>query len=88
MKGVIDRFEDNCKAVILLEDIQEELIVPCDLLPEEAKENDWLTLKKTNDTYQIISIDYERTKAEMKKSRQLREKLRAKSKGSRFKRKN
>ena len=86
MKGVLDRFTDNNQAVILIEEINKELVISRDQLPTGAKESDWLTLNKTDDTFKVISIDREKTEREMQRSLNFRDQLRAQSKGSRFKR--
>lgn len=86
MKGVIDRFTDEDQAVILIEKLNKELVVSCDELPDGSKESDWLTLKKTNGSFKIIAIDREKTERETKTSLDLRDQLRAKSKGSKFRR--
>ena len=87
MKGYLDRIEDNDLAVILIEDINEEIIIPLDQLPEGSTENTWLQLEKTDDSFQVIAIDDEKTEQETETSQDLMAKLRAKSKGSKFKKK-
>lgn len=87
MKGVLDRFADQNKAVILIEQLNKELIVTRDQLPEGSKEGDWLHLEKTNETFKVVAIDEEKTLEQTKKSLDLRDQLRAKRKGSKFKRK-
>jgi len=87
MKGYLDRIEDNDLAVILIEEINEEIIIPLDELPEGSTENTWLQLEKTDDSFQVIAIDDEKTEQETETSQDLMAKLRAKSKGSKFKKK-
>lgn len=87
MKGYLDRIEDNNLAVILIEEINEEIIIPLDELPEGSTENTWLQLEKTDDSFQVIAIDDEKTEQETETSQDLMAKLRAKSKGSKFKKK-
>jgi Ser/Thr protein kinase RdoA (MazF antagonist) len=84
MKGVLDRFEDN-KAVILIENTKEELIMDRSLLPAESSVNTYFTLKKKNEEYIITKIDKEATEQQAQKSSELMKKLRNKSSGSKFK---
>lgn len=87
MKGILDRFEDNNKAVILIEDTKEEVIIPAEQLPKGSSENTYFTMEKIKDEYQVVSIDEATTQKEAEKSSDLMAKLRAKSKGSKFKKK-
>jgi len=87
MKGMLDRFTDNDLAVILIEEKNQEIIVPVKQLPEGSKENTWFDLKEVNGTIEIVSINDEKTKKEAQKSVDLLTQLRAKSKGSKFKKK-
>lgn len=86
MKGVLDRFEDDDQAVILIEEVQKALVVPKAELPKGSKQGTWFIIKEKNKQYQIISIDHETTKKQQEKAERLMEKLRAKSSGSKFKR--
>lgn len=86
MKGVLDRFEGD-KAVILVEDAKEEFIVPREKLPAGSKVNTFFQLEKVDDTFQIISIDKTKTVEAKEKTSDIMAKLRAKSKGSKFKKK-
>lgn len=87
MKGVLDRFEGDM-AVILIEDIKEELIIPREKLPAGSKVNTYFQLEKTKDTFQIVSIDEDKTLRQKEKTSDIMAKLRAKSKGSKFKKQN
>ncbi|HLS06634.1 MAG TPA: DUF3006 domain-containing protein [Bacillota bacterium] len=87
MRGVIDRFADGNQAVILIEAIGKEIVVSQDDLPSGAKAHDWVKLRKVNNTYVVVSIDHEKTAAQKSKVGQLQAKLRAKSKGSQFRKK-
>jgi hypothetical protein len=85
MKGILDRFEGEL-AVILMEEAKEEITVKKKNLPPGSGINTIFTLTKQEGTYQITGIDSEATAQEKEKSASLTEKLRAKSKGSKFKR--
>ncbi|MBP1949821.1 DUF3006 family protein [Virgibacillus litoralis] len=87
MKGILDRIEDNNKAVILMEETKEEVVITVDELPEGSSENTYFNMEKVDDEYQIVSIDEAITQKESEKSSDLMAKLRAKSKGSKFKKK-
>ena len=75
--GVLDRFENNI-AIILIEEIGEELIIAKDQLPENSSENTWFKIEKHAGTYKVIAIDSDKTDQEAKKSLQLIKTLRQK----------
>lgn len=87
MKGVIDRFTDNDQAVILIESIGKELVISRNKLPHGVKAQDWVILKEIDETYEVVRIDYETTKAQRHKAKQLQAKLRGLGKSSRFRKK-
>lgn len=60
MKAVIDRFEGD-RAVLLLNDGQEQIIVPRKVLPTEAKQGDWLQIEIKNEKVVTAVIDEEET---------------------------
>lgn len=86
MLGVIDRIEDGI-AVILIEAENKEWTVAEDHLPTDAKEGTILQLEVVQDTFNIIRIDEEATKSATAKATSLQNKLQAKKKRSKFKRK-
>lgn len=86
MKGILDRFEDNNNAIILIEELDEEIIIPVGELPEGSKVNTFFKMEKQCGRLQIVSIDDTTTKHEGQKTSDLMAKLRAKNKGSKFKR--
>ncbi|WP_035512514.1 DUF3006 domain-containing protein [Halalkalibacillus halophilus] len=85
--GVIDRVEDNMKAVILIEEEEKELIVPSEQLPPEHKEGDWLVVTFENDRPTKYEINYEKTKEAKSSTADRLSRLRKKSSGSKFNRK-
>ncbi|WP_405103574.1 DUF3006 family protein [Oceanobacillus sp. FSL H7-0719] len=85
MKGILDRFEGE-KAVILIEEEHEEIIIDKNELPANSKVNTIFKVSKRNGSYQIDSIDTTAEKQASQKSSALMAKLRAKSSGSKFKR--
>lgn len=86
LKGVLDRIEDGF-AVILIEELKEEIIISEHNLPTGSKEGTWLIIEQNNDQFRIVKIDEEATRAAFEKSKSLREQLKEKKKGSRYKRK-
>ncbi|MDN6626609.1 MAG: DUF3006 domain-containing protein [Pisciglobus halotolerans] len=87
MKGVLDRFEDQGKAVILIEKRQQELIVPKSELPKGSRENMWFTIEEQEGAFHIVAIDYELTRKKTTDAEALVNKLRTKHSHSRFRRK-
>lgn len=86
MKGILDRFEGE-KAVILIEEENAEIIINRSDLPVNSTVNTIFTVSKSAAGYQIDSIDLNAIKQASQKSSALMDKLRAKSSGSKFKRK-
>jgi len=87
MKGVLDRIEDNDMAVILIEEINKELIIPLHELPCSSKESTWFNIEKKGDAFEVISIDSKTTSQEAEKSTDLMKKLQEKRKDSKFRKK-
>ncbi len=85
MKGILDRFEGEW-AVILIEEKNEELLVKKSVLPAGSEKNTIFNLVEKNGTYEIAGIDVLATKQAKEKSASLMDRLRAKGKGSKFKR--
>gem|GEM_PF-3060358 len=85
MKGILDRFEGE-KAVILIEEDHTEMIINKNELPANSKVDTIFKISKSNGSHQIDSIDLAATKQASQKSSDLMNKLRSKSKGSKFKR--
>ena len=84
MRGILDRFEGD-KAVILIEEKKDELILPKSDLPVGSKVNTVFNVKEKNDGgYTVLSIDSSGTDSAAAKSSSLMDKLRAKSSGSKF----
>ncbi|WP_053220097.1 DUF3006 domain-containing protein [Virgibacillus senegalensis] len=87
MKGILDRFEDDKFAVILSEEEEKEFILEKNQLPEGAQVHDWLDFTVKDNEIISIQIDKQKTKAKKEESETMRNRLRGKSKGSKFKRK-
>lgn len=85
MYGVFDRFSDNGIAVILIESINKEIHIPIHELPTGSEEQTWFHIEEHQGTYQVTSIDKEKTKQMQQKSSSLQDKLQAKMKRSKYK---
>jgi Ser/Thr protein kinase RdoA (MazF antagonist) len=85
MIGVLDRFEGEL-AVILVEEEKEEFTVDKKELPSGSEVNTLFNVTKENGNYRILEINKEATSKAQKKSANLMDQLRARSKGSKFKR--
>jgi hypothetical protein len=86
MKGVLDRIEDNKFAVILVDELRKEFVIPKDQLPDGTKPNAWLDLTITDDNITSVRLNKEATSVEEEKVENMMNKLRSKSRGSKFKR--
>ena len=85
IKGYLDRIEDNQFAVILVEEIKKELIIPVEELPEGSKVNSYFEISIENEKITSMKLDEQTTQTEQEKVDDLMTKLRSKSKGSKFK---
>lgn len=87
MKGYFDRVEDGQLAVILVDEMNKEFIISVNELPEGSKVGTYFDLTIVNGEISSIIPDKETTQIEKEKTDDLMAKLRARSKGSKFKRK-
>ena len=60
VKAVIDRFEGD-KAVVLVGEEQDRLVVPRAELPNDAKEGDWLIADVEDDRILSAELDHDET---------------------------
>jgi len=86
-KGIIDRIEDDKTAVILVETENSEYVVPKKILPGGAKEGSWLSFTVHNQEIINIEIDQIKTAETLYHAKNQLDRIRKKSKGSKFKRK-
>lgn len=84
MKGYLDRIEDNTFAVILVEEIKKEFIIPKAELPEGSTEKSYFDLTIENDKITSMKLNEGTTAAEQQKVDDLMEKIKSKSRGSKF----
>ena len=87
MHGVIDRIEEGI-AVILIESRKAEWTVQASQLPQGSQPGTVLQLAVTANDFTIIGIDQEATTAAFAKTETIQQKLQAKKKRSKFKRRN
>lgn len=86
MKGILDRIEDGRYAVILIEEEKREVVLPADCLPEGSEIHSWFDIELDGEEIKSISRNVEAEAAKEQRVDALMEKLRAKKRGSRFKR--
>ncbi|SDL88306.1 DUF3006 domain-containing protein [Sediminibacillus halophilus] len=86
MKGVLDRIEDEKFAVILAEEEGKEFVTDKRLLPEGAKVHDRLEFTVHEGDIENIRIDKQKTSNRQENAEMLRDRMRSRSKGSKFKR--
>ncbi|MFD1781532.1 DUF3006 domain-containing protein [Fredinandcohnia salidurans] len=87
MKGYLDRIEENQHAVILVEEINKEFIIPISKLPNGAKAGSYLNLTIENEIITSITLNENETSTQQQKLDDMMSKLRKKSSGSKFKKK-
>lgn len=75
ISGVIDQLLPEGYAVILLEDLGLQLIVPNEVLPDGSKESMYVKIILQEENYSIESLDLEKTEEALKRSEELRLKL-------------
>lgn len=85
MKGMLDRIEDDSKAVILMEESGREIVVPVSQLPEGSRLHSWFTITLEEEEVVLIEVDEPLTQAKAAHAQNLMQRLRKRS-GSRFKR--
>jgi hypothetical protein len=84
MKGYLDRIEENKFAVILVEEIKKEFILPVAELPVGSSEKSYFDLTIENNQITSMKLNEQATMTEQQKVDDLLSKLRSKSKGSKF----
>ena len=86
MKGMLDRIEDGCLAVILIEELKKEIILPAAWLPEGSQIHSWFDIELDGQEIRSIALDAETAAAKEDKAEALMRRLKAKRGRSRFKR--
>ncbi len=85
-KGVIDRIEDEKYAVILVETEGSEYVVLKDRLPEGAKEGSWLKFTVVKQEITQMKLEQHQTDVAHRNAKDQLNRIRKKSKGSKYKR--
>ncbi|RDW15476.1 hypothetical protein [Oceanobacillus chungangensis] len=73
--GFLDRWKSDERAVILIEELDMEIVVPEHNLPGGSRVHSWFQITLKEDGIKHILIDYEKTKLENKKALQLKQRL-------------
>lgn len=81
----MDRIEDNQWAVILVEELKKEFVLPIDELPVDSTEKSYFELTIENDKITSMKVDPQTTVSEKEKVDAMMSRLRSKSHGSKFK---
>lgn len=83
---MLDRIEDGRLAVILIEELQQEVALPIAWLPEGSHVNSWFDIELDGRGIKAITLDMETTAIKKDKLARLMKRLKAKQSKSRFKR--
>ena len=86
VKGVLDRIVDGKHATILVEDLQKEFVIDVSRLPAGSNEGSHFQLTLIGEEISILTLDTESEQESLDKVSSQINRLKAKSKGSRFKR--
>ncbi|MRH41443.1 DUF3006 family protein [Aquibacillus halophilus] len=87
MKGYLDRIEEGKFAVILVDEINKEFILPKAELPVGSSEQSYFDLTIENDKITSLKLNEQTTSTEQEKVDNLISKIRSKNKDSKFKKK-
>lgn len=85
MKGYLDRFIDNTRAVIIVEEEKRQYTIPNNELPTGAQIGSWLHLKIENNIIKQMTLLDDLTEEKKNQTTDLLTKLRAKNRQSSFK---
>ena len=86
VKGVLDRIVDGKHATILVADLQKEFVIDISSLPAGSKEGSHFQLTLIGEEITDITLDTQSKQESLDKASSQINRLKAKSKGSRFKR--
>lgn len=84
VQAVLDRVEDGVHAVLLVGEEERELIVPAEVLPNEARDGSWLRVTLAGDEVVRIVVDPEATAAVRARVRAKVARMRARNRPRRF----
>ncbi|WP_096153551.1 MULTISPECIES: DUF3006 domain-containing protein [Bacillus] len=86
VKGVLDRIVDGKHATILVEDLQKEFVIDVSQLPLGSKEGSHYHLTVFGEEITALTLDSQSEQNSQQKVSSQINRLKSKSKGSRFKR--
>lgn len=81
-KAVIDRIVDGQHAVLLVGDDEREIVIPIHLLPNGAREGDWVKVAFDGDDIKSIEIDQAETERVRERVRSKLDQLRKRKKSN------
>lgn len=76
--AILERFEDHERAVFLFEELQEEVIIPIQILPTNAQVNTWFDVWIDLDGQIIFSLNKIKTKEKRDQARKIKKQLETK----------
>ncbi|MGN7296293.1 DUF3006 domain-containing protein [Ferdinandcohnia sp. SAFN-114] len=85
MKGYLDRIEENRHAVIIVEEINKEFIIPINQLPKESSAGSYFDISIENGKIISITLNENETISQQQKVDDMMSKIRKKNSGSKFK---
>ncbi|WP_188208143.1 DUF3006 family protein [Alkalibacillus aidingensis] len=86
-QGVLDRIVDGQKATILIESLKKEVTLNLDELPKGSQEGTWFDIALEGDQVRELVINQIKTDEQKQSTTNRLNRLRSKSKGSKFKKK-
>lgn len=86
MRGTLDRIEDGQYAVILLEQLNQEIVLPVERLPAGSGVGSWFGITMESGEVMSITLDEKISSEKEDQASELLQKLKNKSSGSKFKR--
>lgn len=83
--AVLDRIEEG-KATILVESIGKEYVIEATSLPKDASEGMWLVVEIDAEQIIVLDVNLEKTAVQKQQIGEQMERIRKKSRGSKFQR--
>jgi hypothetical protein len=79
----VDRIEDGRLAVLIIGDVEQELVVPVEHLPEGVQDGDWLRVEIEDNELVHAELDIEAKKAASERIEEKMQRLRSRGGGHR-----
>lgn len=80
LKGVLDRYTNDGRAVVIIESQNEEILIELNDVPEGSEVGTWFYMKRRRRGYTIRSIDHYQTEVEMSRTRDLLKQIKGRMK--------